>query len=368
MCACAGQRSPSPGGTAGGHRPGQQPQGSERPCPHLAPLRPLPRFPQQSAALRTAVVLRDGDSDSKNAAGEGSEGGFGTGTGSGIPGIVITLSPAPSWDAQLLARGGSWPPCPGPSPARGGRRPGGDSDPCGEVAAQSSRWLPVTASPGTAQAGSPPRPHSPFLGGWRRGRNRPHGSRGDKGGRGPAAEGNVPCPRPRSQGSGYPVPRQPEPRRSFSRRRHSCAPRGWGQREGAAEGSRAGGLRGLGREVAAAGCSPGSKRGGGGYTPKHPWEQGGGWMQPKALPGTRGGCTPKHCWEQVGDGCTPKPLLGARGGECTPSSWLQLAGRVPGAMPLQAASPACPGCEGCQEGPAQWEAAAGTFLPAGRVS
>lgn len=72
-----------------------------------------------------------------------------------------------------------------------------------------------------------------------------------------------------------------------------------------------------------------------------------------------------HVWEQ-GEGMdVPQNHFWERG-EGMHSQ--QLAGGVLGALPLQAASPACPGCEGCQEGPAQQGAAAGTFLPAGRAS
>lgn len=121
--------------------------------------------------------------------------------------------PAVSRDAQLLAHGSSWSQCPGPSPGHGGCWPGGDTDPCREVTTQSSQQLPVTASPGTA----PRAPHTPSLHSWgAKGGVQPPPQTGEtKGTRDQLQPGNVPCPGPHSQGSGYPVPRQPEPGMAF---------------------------------------------------------------------------------------------------------------------------------------------------------
>lgn len=114
--------------------------------------------------------------------------------------------------------------------------------------------------------------------------------RGDKRGAGDQLQpGNVPCPRPRSQGSGYPVPRQPEPGMAFQAQAF-LHPAGLGARGG----GRRGGL--CLPWVQAGGGSQAGKKGG---KVKQRWERG-------------GGCTPKAALGT--ESCTPKAALGARQG------------------------------------------------------
>lgn len=262
----------------GGHQPGQQPQGSESP---YSPSPPRPGSPLSTpclsfpsrARLRSAAALRDGDSDSTK--GGEKRGWLWHGDGFWH-----------SWDCQRAVPAPScWPPCPGPSPARGGHQPGGDSDPHGEQAVAATHSIPR----GQHRLGAPPAPTFPIPGGGPRGRNRPHGSRGDKGGRGPAAEGMSPAlgPVPKDQVTQFPG--NPSPGAAFPGA-GIPAPRGAGGKgRGAAEGARAGGLRGLGEGGGSSRMHPWEQFGGGRMRPKIPLGARRGWMQPKASPGARGG-------------------------------------------------------------------------------
>lgn len=144
--------------------------------------------------------------------------------------------PAAGWDAQLLARSGSRSQRPRPSPAHGGCRPRGDTDPREEVTTRSSRLLPVTASPGMAlpEVPEPPAPQvsAPGEGGGLRmggGGEQSHPIRTgrQKGGRGPAAARECPLP-------SAPFPRIRLPSSQATRARHGFpgagipAPRGAG--------------------------------------------------------------------------------------------------------------------------------------------
>lgn len=259
---CApGSRARPQGARQGGHQPGQQPQGSESP---YSPSPPRPASPLSTpclsfpsrARLRSAAALRDGDSDSTK--GEGSEGGFGTGTGSGIPGIVSVLSPLPA--AGHRAQG-----LPQPVVAT--------SQEVTAIRTGSRRWLPLTASPGDSTGWEPPlHPHSPFLEG------------GPEGATGPTGAGET-------KGAGdqlrreCPLPSAPFPRIRLPSSQATRAPAQLFQAQAflrpAGLGAKGGGpprgrgqvvCGGLGREVAAAGCIPGSNLGGAGCAPKYPWE------------------------------------------------------------------------------------------------
>lgn len=283
----------------------------------------------------------------------GREGDFGTG-GRRHSWNCHRAIPAAGWDAQLLARGGSWSQCPGPSPAHCGCWPGGDTDPRGEVTTRSSQQLPVTASPGMAlhAAESPPRPKSPFLGGPRAGAQPPHQSRETKGAGDQLQPGNVPCPRPRSQGSGFPVPRQPEPGTAFQAQAF-LHPAGLGARGGGRQGgpclprAQAGGRRQAGEK---------------GKKVKHRWERGGG-RTPRASMGARGRHPLEHRSEPGGMH-PPKASLGAGG--CTLTAGPHPRGR-PGLCPrwwhcrrAQGVRDATPGQQGREPLPAH------SRLPAGR--
>lgn len=264
VCACWAAQ-PIPSGTAEGHRAWPAALGQS------TPAQPVPQFPLQlpKGSSRAELPARsvqllceetgNGDNDSKRLIGR------------------VTLARgkafwhswnhhravrARSWDAQLLAPGDSWSQCPGPC---GGHQPGGDTDPHGEVTAQSSRWQPLIASPGTALEPSAPEFSTP--GGREWGHNRPHRSGETKG---PGTSCSLECPLPSAPFPGIRFPSS-QATRAFQAQAFRTLQR-WGQ----SKGPRAGGLRGLG-EVAERGVIAESRE-----------------MHPKSTLGSGWGDTSKH--------------------------------------------------------------------------